>query len=100
PRPLTSQCFPYTTLFRSDSPRTQCPGTAEAESEAPGADARRGIRTCFSRYNLRVTAFLGGFRASIKGIFSRLASSGGQDFPPGRSEEHTSELQSRENLVC
>src|SRR5690606_40140221 len=82
-RPPGSTLFPYTTLFRS-------PGDAggaelsELTGEAPGhrtsADARDP------------SAMISQSRAS-----ATLSSA-----PSGRtrSEEHTSELQSRENLVC
>src|SRR5690606_41722023 len=71
-RPPQSTLFPYTTLFRSivRSARRSASGTSR-----PWPHSRSGART-------------------------RGASCGGACWCSGRSEEHTSELQSRENLVC
>src|SRR3712207_8321183 len=71
-RPPRSTLFPYTTLFRSASP--SAPGIAPA---APAA-ASRGRRTCWR-----------------SGCRRRRATP-----TSPRSEEHTSELQSRQYLVC
>src|SRR2546426_7451888 len=77
-RPPRSTLFPYTTLFRSLGERDKGPAT-----ESPGE--------CFRRRLLR----FGGRRGAHRGIAARLG------FPCwGRSEEHTSELQSPCNLVC
>src|SRR3712207_8012900 len=71
-RPPRSTLFPYTTLFRSSCPGRPAPARA-------GPSDRRGDRES-SR----------GTRRSI-----------GQEGRRGpRSEEHTSELQSRQYLVC
>src|SRR5207302_8840335 len=70
-RPPTSTLFPYTTLFRSCS--------------TPSALASRNTRHHSSVESSRLN------RGPAK-------SSGFEQY--GRSEEHTSELQSRENLVC
>src|SRR3712207_7832972 len=69
-RPPRSTLFPYTTLFRS---RRCVRGRAR---DRRGVERRRqqshhGFRRC-----------------------------GGSDVPRSRSEEHTSELQSRQYLVC
>src|SRR2546422_11121509 len=69
-RPPRSTLFPYTTLFRSGS------GAATAFSSASAARVRRP--------------------AAIRETASPL--SAGRKSP--RSEEHTSELQSRLHLVC
>src|SRR5690606_40518598 len=42
----------------------------------------------------------GGPHNIMEGIFLRLMALYNTAFSPNRSEEHTSELQSRENLVC
>src|SRR5690606_41224386 len=76
--PPTSPLFPYTTLFRSK----RTPISRRMRLPPPPACRRfRTIRDCAS---MRLTAS----RASTPPI------------GPNRSEEHTSELQSRENLVC
>src|SRR5699024_12104948 len=72
PIPPTSTLFPYTTLFRS--PHRQIQRGARSQDEP--IDLRRRGRT-----------------AATQPAAGRLA-------PPGRSEEHTSELQSRFDLVC
>src|SRR5258707_8889366 len=70
-RPPRSTLFPYTTLFRS--PRCRRPSSAERPSQQP---------------RLVVAA---GHRSSNRVCRQRARR---------RSEEHTSELQSRQYLVC
>src|SRR3712207_7197742 len=80
-RPPRSTLFPYTTLFRSD-PRT--PSTFYV-----------GLGTA----GVMKTTDNG---ATFSSIFERqpVASVGAVAVAPSRSEEHTSELQSRQYLVC
>src|SRR2546422_6703264 len=73
-RPPRSTLFPYTTLFRSSAG-----GLDSGHERAPPVRSRWGRR---SRYGLPRQD--GGHRDVIR----------------GRSEEHTSELQSRLHLVC
>src|SRR5207302_11250676 len=86
-RPPTSTLFPYTTLFRSVDPMVELPlhdpvflarpvGEEVAQVD-PGRLAAR------SDHLVRP-------RQRVKDLVPDLS----------RSEEHTSELQSRENLVC
>src|SRR5690606_41985950 len=92
-RPPSSTLFPYTTLFRSARLR----GRPRAGHAAEPLGAPRGEPAWHHR-PARGVAGLG------------VALGGGRGDPrphPGdgasraaRSEEHTSELQSRENLVC
>src|SRR5690606_41281017 len=87
--PARSPLFPYTTLFRS-------PGGAEglARRAADGARGRAGNRAAAAPAAGAVTQRAAG---------ARLAAALGRTRLPAelaRSEEHTSELQSRENLVC
>src|SRR5207253_9510192 len=94
PLPLRTTLFPYTTLFRSAAPRD-------------GADAMRFSFLCAWR-----AAYLS---APLAGMRSEDVQSGERPDPaynappvhvhrsgllPNRSEEHTSELQSRGHLVC
>src|SRR3712207_7012954 len=82
-RPPRSTLFPYTTLFRS---RRQ-----------PGSD---DVARLYPRRTDR-DAGGGDRRTSISGDGGRAAAAG--SVAPGeieRSEEHTSELQSRQYLVC
>src|SRR5258708_24341838 len=86
-RPPRSTLFPYTTLFRSYS--------------AAGARLRTAIGA-----GGRAAVPLQGLKAGT--YYARVFSSKGDvsgydlrfDAPPTRSEEHTSELQSPDHLVC
>src|SRR5436309_11829797 len=73
-RPPRSTLFPYTTLFRSIAPTRTAPGCNAVPRSTSAAAARR---------------------ARIRRPIPPIAKDAGS-----RSEEHTSELQSRENLVC
>src|SRR5438105_12635601 len=76
-RPLRSALFPYTTLFRSlGTGRLGLPGGPAAASVLP--------EFCSPADDPKLP------RPSEPGTYCR----------PGRSEEHTSELQSRVDLVC
>src|SRR3712207_7776521 len=79
-RPPRSTLFPYTTLFRSGG------GAGPGAGPAAAAPGGRGHRRA-----------LGGAGAPGAGV-ARAA--GGILVPPVRSEEHTSELQSRQYFVC
>src|SRR5436309_7750503 len=72
PRPPTSTLFPYTTLFRS-------PLFVGAATSISGDEDTP---------------------LSLSANFTASAPAGGSYLASVRSEEHTSELQSRENLVC
>src|SRR2546430_2940230 len=77
-RPPRSTLFPYTTLFRSRPDQAHWslrdPDRALRGRAGGGEDPRRS----------------GGWRAAARGGARGV----------GRSEEHTSELQSQSNLVC
>src|SRR5438874_8045198 len=75
-RPPRSTLFPYTTLFRS-VPGRSC-GRSGEPSRTRGAGGRMDIRPPPGAGAARGTYFK----------------------PRARSEEHTSELQSRRDLVC
>src|SRR5689334_24132990 len=85
PRPPRSTLFPYTTLFRSDLVVAyldkvdgiwtgQLKGAAQAAGAAPAAQ--------------------------LVGLFDALGTACRREGYRGRSEEHTSELQSQFHLVC
>src|SRR3712207_7902293 len=84
-RPPRSTLFPYTTLFRSaDGGREVRVGFGQggAEEAGGGGDGR---------------GFVHRFRIPAKGPAAKASGGGGR---AARSEEHTSELQSRQYLVC
>src|SRR3989449_6048364 len=87
-RPPRSTLFPYTTLFRSRSPAQARDRYAVARRLPPRPDARRDERHGPAAGRPRRVAAPGG----------RVARAGRRD--RARSEEHTSELQSRLHLVC
>src|SRR5205807_3027731 len=97
PPPTTSTLFPYTTLFRSlHSTRVN----ADSPAFLPGAGSlgKEGGEEIGCRCTRR---YLGGLSQAPATHCTRksplpLLPSG----PGGRSEEHTSELQSPCNLVC
>src|SRR5690606_41251518 len=91
-----STSFPYTTLFRSDIAEAEMPalfGHARVEH-----DLEQQIAELVTQVG-EVTALdgVGDFVGLFDGV-RRDAVEILRDVP--RSEEHTSELQSRENLVC
>src|SRR5690606_41314403 len=94
PRPPRSTLLPYTTLFRSEKDQHEGQGRGEELMSAlehcyisaqgfPEADC--SSRTHYARGRARTSHASGTNAASHN---------------ERRSEEHTSELQSRENLVC
>src|SRR5207302_10277370 len=95
----TPALFPYTTLFRSDYGTRRVTGVVGGSTDAVFYQANVGHTLAdnfrlYSRQELtnayaRVGTTLGGTDFVLQGL--------GLDM---RSEEHTSELQSRENLVC
>src|SRR5205814_8672605 len=92
---LGTPLFPYTTLFRSGIG----PGAEERRRDsATDRDDARGAGPLPAAERPREPRVL---RRLVRGAGSershRLGARGGQ---PGRSEEHTSELQSLRHLVC
>src|SRR5690606_39858811 len=77
--------FPYTTLFRSVAGRLSGQARVQGPTSRPGFSAELSLEN-------------GGVQ-QVQGVSAQLeARSTGSRIT--RSEEHTSELQSRENLVC
>src|SRR3712207_7962817 len=83
-RPPRSTLFPYTTLFRSGD-RPELPRTAGNEAGCLETQRRRSLE-CYQR-----TIVPRSVRSAAGGGDARTA--------PRRSEEHTSEIQSRQYLV-
>src|SRR2546430_13116623 len=80
-RPPRSTLFPYTTLFRSHD-------REGAQPHQPGPDGTLGGTPRGGRFRHRRAP---PSRAGVRTVPAPIA---------GRSEEHTSELQSQSNLVC
>src|SRR5690606_40384482 len=83
--PPRSSLFPYTTLFRSE-------GGAELHLLADGSDMPLVMAAAEGFVVVATDPDL------VRGALRRARGAGEPGF--ARSEEHTSELQSRENLVC
>src|SRR5204863_9803165 len=93
PRAPRSTLFPYTTLFRSGQQRGQFRRQRAAASAARGGDDGHGIHDWSPPPIRRLPRIT---RASSCGGSRTLRRGRGSV----RSEEHTSELQSRRDLVC
>src|SRR5206468_7994976 len=91
PRHPNSTLFPYTTLFRSGWKPS--PAGSSGCLFAPGRAPSPG-RRCRRRRSIPV----GCPSARLSEMLERVL--GPQRHPRRRSEEHTSELQSRSDLVC
>src|SRR3712207_7895796 len=89
-RPPRSTLFPYTTLFRSYDPGRAA--LVLAPGDPDGADAPGRVR-------LGPAPDRGADRLHHPPARPRAAGARPHDLEP-RSEEHTSELQSRQYLVC
>src|SRR5690554_7794749 len=83
-RPPRSTLFPYTTLFRSN-----------------GVELGGGsIRISDREMQEKMLSLLGFTAEEAKAQFGFLMDAFEYGAPPHKSEEHTSELQSRPHLVC
>src|SRR5207244_12997051 len=92
-----SSLFPYTTLFRSPvlpSGRVGKPAAASAAlATLPATRAAAPATSVVPRNSRRVLVGVSIVPVSVKGRNNR-------EVATGRSEEHTSELQSPDHLVC
>src|SRR5690606_42154828 len=96
PRPQPSPRFPYTTLFRSY-------GAASDDRDLPRPRdlfLRAGFQSVRGRPPRHPGPPDGGALTRSRWPWPLSACSVSDDRKLRRSEEHTSELQSRENLVC
>src|SRR3712207_7307915 len=82
-RPPRSTLFPYTTLFRSSSARRRSTSSTTSLVRLPESPSDQLL--------------IQERRAASSSHLARIASAASVSF---RSEEHTSELQSRQYLVC
>src|SRR5690606_40803953 len=92
--PLTIPLFPYTTLFRSPT-----------EQKAPALHVMelrgyRGWRVILTEEAVTLQSLRPRYRQAWTPGVQPAAVHTAAHADPWRSEEHTSELQSRENLVC
>src|SRR3712207_8574236 len=85
-RPPRSTLFPYTTLFRSERPDPVLDLSPRGAEIARGRGARPGVLRQAADHQHEAG------RAERRSLVDRA--------PVVRSEEHTSELQSRQYLVC
>src|SRR3712207_7851676 len=86
-RPPRSTLFPYTTLFRSERSPRSAPGGRATVVTDPGVTEKGWENFSPGISTLPVVG--------LSPVMNRLSAA-----PPKRSEEHTSELQSRQYLVC
>src|SRR3712207_9268034 len=97
-RPPRSTLFPYTTLFRSLDQREKDPSVrgmkSRFEAKLDQADVVRSRSTTPTFEELLQR------RVSRRGVLKTGAVAGALAVTGPRSEEHTSELQSRQYLVC
>src|SRR5690554_7279570 len=84
-RPPRSTLFPYTTLFRSTKPDNVRPELGTEVTGVTGLDVV--VADIVDQLRIHRAARLGELAVQVQHI-------------GGRSEEHTSELQSRPHLVC
>src|SRR5690606_39487900 len=95
-----SRLFPYTTLFRSAINEHFDKILLEKILPENVAKHEVGVYGACYKLGLFMVLFATAFRLGIEPFF--FSYSKNEDAPKtyARSEEHTSELQSRENLVC
>src|SRR5690349_22044748 len=87
-RPPISTLFPYTTLFRS------------ADTDLGYADCDAGCLTDLCRKAAATIWQRGGDASGLTPARLSITATGSARVGDARSEEHTSELQSRRDLVC
>src|SRR5690606_41849061 len=99
-RPPRSTLFPYTTLFRSEESRERAANPDGSGASGVGAAQIRVRRLAASLLEAGSSYAEEG---SVHVLLGRRLAARRAELDAalaGRSEEHTSELQSRENLVC
>src|SRR3712207_7054224 len=91
-RPPRSTLFPYTTLFRSEAGQKNISATLQLDA---------AWKTLKVMATMRVQKLVTGAQEWQNARLSlRFADANGKTKDYARSEEHTSELQSRQYLVC
>src|SRR5207253_7272548 len=96
PPPPTPTLFPYTTLFRSDRMHDHRRGSSRQTKENAGSQlggsSAKSTRCGSSAWKARASGPVGSPEKPPR--------TWGRQEERARSEEHTSELQSRGHLVC
>src|SRR5207247_8826386 len=96
--PPISTLFPYTTLFRSQSVASAAAGCTRVAKPAPKPDGgRKPPKTRLDRHRKYDVTFVTNCGSFTIRLDVRHSPHTAASF---RSEEHTSELQSRVDLVC
>src|SRR5690606_42059267 len=95
--PQPSTLFPYTTLFRSP---TSFSGALERFPAIEHHSIRGSVGAKCAAGRARISGFVQRLGSAVRPKATGLFRSAPYPAPGARSEEHTSELQSRENLVC
>src|SRR3712207_8098137 len=95
-RPPRSTLFPYTTLFRS---RRRQEHLAEGREHVRGLRLDRLVRLAVAERQLQLLLVRPG-EVELPLVHERPDERVAVCVQPARSEEHTSELQSRQYLVC
>src|SRR3712207_7911132 len=96
-RPPRSTLFPYTTLFRSERRVAQAGDELYFASLSGRTLIYKGMLTTAQLATFYPDLLDERFTSAIALVHSRFSTN---TFPSWRSEEHTSELQSRQYLVC
>src|SRR5207302_10236280 len=97
-RPTRSTPFPYTTLFRSRNVNITVNGVDNKDATVGGPVMQLPLEAILE-FNISTQRFSAANGRS-EGAAINVTTKSGSNEIHGRSEEHTSELQSRENLVC
>src|SRR5690606_41917984 len=100
PTPLNSILFPYTTLFRSSARWARGAGTGGGHLSFYSRVAHVRPPLTFFDISGEFGRRNGGDFVATKREMARKERIKAEEARLRRSEEHTSELQSRENLVC
>src|SRR5688572_32309049 len=96
-RPPRSTLFPYTTLFRSEQRVCARGGTEPHAASSRGTNQPPTGRDLGERSAITSTSVEAARPFTVRTRGRRISP---RSRPVGRSEEHTSELQSQSNLVC
>src|SRR2546430_10535406 len=103
-RPPRSPLFPYPPLFRSRCEQTVVPpphrGAVSGASSGPNREDKRFTSPALPFVAEVITVRIGTGRGELKRRIADHEDGLVRQRRQGRSEEHTSELQSQSNLVC